>query len=286
MVMKIDGEADGLSLLLAALKRKPVITDHDIRELRHALYDEAPIDRRLAAEIFHTNRILPIHSDAWTEFYLEALSDFFLEQDANSPILRAPSEALLLGWLGDDVMIDDRAERRLVQRLLLRAEDVSERFESYVLDAIGETLLHQNERWLCNGEREASVVDALDRQLIQRTVDRFTRGEPGRVTRVGARFLLRLDRQAFAFEEPETWRSFLVQSVVHHMRSVGDSGSGMTNGGIDERNVLEALLDVGCEPDQGKRLRDDIISVITQGSSTPSRKARTSGIRCNPSCSD
>lgn len=262
-VTKIDGEADGLGPLLAALKRKPVIRDHDIRELRYALHREAPIDRRLAAEIFHANRILPAKTEGWIEFYLEALADFFLEHLACGPTLPGPSEALLLGWLGDDVAIDDPGERRLMLRLLLNAEDVSERFERRVLNAIAATLLHKDQRWLCGDKREAGVIDTLDRQLIQRSVDRFTRGEAGRVTQVGVHFLLHLDRQVRAFDDPKAWRSFLIQSVLRLLRSPGDAGSGMTEGGIDERKVLETLSNIGCEPDQGRQLRDDILAAVT-----------------------
>ncbi|MEZ5935709.1 MAG: hypothetical protein R3F54_28125 [Alphaproteobacteria bacterium] len=215
--LEIEDQAETISALLNALATKAVVQEHDVRRLRHAFYKQGRIDRRLAAELFHANRIMRARHADWTEFYLEALTDFFLTRRGEMPILSAEPETVLLGWLGEGEPIVEPGERRLALRILLLATNGPKHLKRHVLHSIEDNLLRGNERWIDGGKRDPGIIDALDIHLIQRLLRGAGGGYPRRICGAVVTFLLSLDRQALRFVDPEGWRRLLVASLARHL---------------------------------------------------------------------
>ena len=196
--LDIDVALEDFGVMLDELTSKPALSERDIERLRHALYQQGGLDRRLAARVFHANRIMQTDHDGWSEFYLEALTGFFLEYQSGCFLLPVEAEATLLTWLGDGSSIDHPNERRLALRILLKASGTATLLERRVLDAVNDNLIHRSERWLGVGERSAGSVDAMDMQLIRR----LTYGAGGQYPRSSNRavvtFLLDLDQHVKA----------------------------------------------------------------------------------------
>lgn len=260
-IVDIDSEADGFGRLLGELTSKPALFEGDIHRLRHAFYRRDAVDRRLAAEIFHANRAMRARDDGWTELYLEALTDFFLDCRSDGHVLLTCSETTLLAWLGDGVSIDNPAERRLCLRILLKAADTPKRLEQRLLDAVSENFLQQSECWLGGGYRTAGVIGASDIHLIRRMLHGAGGQYPRKIRRSVIAFLLHLDRNASHFANPEGWRRLLVASVVRHLSS--DLSATLSTTAASKTDILTALstlLDNGYSPEEAARLRNDVVS--------------------------
>ena len=175
-------------MVLDELASKATLSEGDIERLRHALYQQGGLDRRLAARVFHANRIMEANHDGWSELYLEALTGFFLDYQSGSYALPAEGEATLLTWLGDGPSIGHPNERRLALRILLKDSGAAALLERRVLDAVSENLLHRSERWLGVGERSAGFVDVVDMQLIRRLTHR-RRGPVSTKEQSGCRYV-------------------------------------------------------------------------------------------------
>ncbi|MGI9511218.1 MAG: hypothetical protein ACR2QJ_17910 [Geminicoccaceae bacterium] len=212
-ILEANGTASEFSRLLGKFADVPAISNCDIDSLRRAFYRCGPIDRRRAAEIFHANRTLQGRHDVWTEFYLEALTDFFLDYRDGGYVLAGASETTLLAWLGEGAGIANSGERRLALRLFFLAEDVSERFERWILEAIKDNLLHHAERWSGEGLREPGRIDPLDMQLVRRVVCRGGAHANG-ISRAAIDFLAELDRRVSTFRDDEVWRSIFTQAMA------------------------------------------------------------------------
>jgi hypothetical protein len=260
-VLDIDGEVDAFGTLLGTFTSKPVIHEHDMQRLRHAFYSHGVIDRRLAAEIFHANRNMRARHDGWTEFYLEALTDVFLDCHQGQYLLPAASESVLLAWLGDGVSIADPGERRLALRILLRANNGPERLEQRVVHAIEKNMLHESERWLEGGKRSAGIIDALDIHLIQRLLRGCGGPHPRKIRRAAITFLLNLNRHAQRFVDPDGWWRLLVGSLVRHLCAELPLGpAARTDPRVDIVAGLTTLLDCRESPTNAARLRHDVLA--------------------------
>ncbi|MDH3661126.1 MAG: hypothetical protein OEU92_14060, partial [Alphaproteobacteria bacterium] len=110
-LLDTDGKADDFGALLGALATKPALFEDDVQRIRHVFYRQGAVDRRSAAQIFHANRVMRASNDCWTEFYLEALAEFFLDAQRDGLVLPADKETALLTWLGDGISLVDLGER-------------------------------------------------------------------------------------------------------------------------------------------------------------------------------
>jgi len=238
-----EGETGSLGDWLRDLAVKSTLADYDIRALRQALDQQGVIDRRLAAEIFHTNRVMRGQHDGWTELYLDILTGFFLSSHQDQYELPGEKEALLLAWLGEGSSIVNPAERRLALRLLMKTANCPLRLEQRVLNALAENLLEQSERWLGIGERSAGLIDALDMQTIRRLLEGGGGSDRRQISRAAATFLLRLQGEATRFADPESWQDLLITSLARHVIDrVNAEQAADASRGTACNAILEALL--------------------------------------------
>lgn len=212
-LIQADDRVADVEAMLAEMMATPSIPDRGTRRLRDAVSRIGRIDRRLAARIFHANRCLMCRDDDWIEFYLETLTGFFLVPAGSRFLLPEERENILLRWLEEGDPFSNVGERRLMLRLFLKASHLSDRFERCLLDAVKENLLHHSARWLDGRYREAGVIDALDMHLVRRLVCGSDGQYPAALSRARLDFLTALDREARAFNDPSSWRSFVQQKT-------------------------------------------------------------------------
>jgi hypothetical protein len=166
--VEADERSNEIDVLLTKMAADGSLKPDQMRRLEQAMDDAGPLDRRLAAKIFHANRCMDVGSDEWVERYLGVLSSFFLAPSKDGIVLSREMETCLLTWLGEGVDIANLAERRLAVRILLKAANRPEGLQRRVFKALENNILHQEERWLEGGKRQPGVIDQLDMHLVQR----------------------------------------------------------------------------------------------------------------------
>lgn len=258
--LNIDVREDSMGVLLSELTSRQSLTEHDVQRIREAAYRQGGVDRRLAAEVFHANRLMSSQSDAWTELYLELLNDYFLRYQRGRYRLLKEDETTLLIWLGDDVSIANVEERRLALRILLRASNIPNQLQQRVLDAVSDNLLHHGERWLGLGKRSAGVIDALDMQLIRRLVYGITEEGIQEARGTIINFLLGLDQNARRFINPGSWRRLLIENIAQHLSfelSRAQDANGSPN--ADFMVALARLLDQNSSSADDASFANDVL---------------------------
>ena len=76
----LQRQAPGFRELEAEILGDGWISPDDVLKLRREIYREGGIGRDEAAFLFHLNRRNVAADPAWTEFYLEALTDFLASE--------------------------------------------------------------------------------------------------------------------------------------------------------------------------------------------------------------
>ena len=212
--VETDEQLNEIDLLLEKVIADGKVDTDRLLSLERAIGCAGPLDRRLAATIFHANRCLNVRSDEWVEWYLGVLSSFFLAPIRQGWSMPEESEACLLAWMGESVEIPNLAERRLAVRLLLKSWARPGRLEQRVFQALENNILHQNQRWLERGERRPGVIDSLDIHLIRRLLSAGDDGERLTVNRLQAEILFSLDRHATEVTDVDAWQRLLGQADV------------------------------------------------------------------------
>lgn len=264
--LECDAQTGAFGALLARLSAKSTLFDQDVEGLRQAFYRDGPCNQRRAAEIFHANRAMSSPEGAWIEFYLEALTDFLLDMDREGYRLGARSQATLFDWLGDDVLVVNLGERRLLARVMLRADDVSDRFERLVFASFRHHLLRESERWTGGQIGRRGGIDALDLQMIRRLIIGRRQPLPKSVSAAGFDFLFELDRHALQFAEPRAWLDLLTEGAALHLcdRSKADVSISKPILDVETSASIRTMLIANHPPAEAAELGDDIVMQATR----------------------
>jgi hypothetical protein len=211
--------ADGL----LALVRGERITADDVLRLRAAIYQDGGMNRDKAAALFELNRDRGSHDPAWTEFYVEALTDFFYWREGSDSMLTEDAERMLMEWIGPADSIDDGTELRLLLRLTFRSNGSSETFRSYVLDAVRHSVLHSRQGLYGHSERAPGAIDAADVEVIRKLVYGLAGQSGMAIGPAEAEFLFELNRATAGAANAPAWRDLFVKAVTMHLLFAGES---------------------------------------------------------------
>src|SRR3954454_4452789 len=109
------------------------ISDEDVRALRRAIWGGGqPVDRAAAETLLALQREVPERAPAWADLYVEALSEFFLDDDSVSD---AGAELLAREVVADGV-VEDASELRLLLNLAFRSRRCPPRLVALARDAL------------------------------------------------------------------------------------------------------------------------------------------------------
>jgi hypothetical protein len=195
----------------------------DVLRLRRAIYGDGGIDREKAAWLFQLNRDRKDRDPAWSEFYVEALTDFFYWREGSDSKLTEEAERMLMDWIGPADRIDDGTELRLLLSLIFRTNGSSEKFRGYVLDAVRHSVLHSSQALYGHVERMPGVIDAADVEIVRKLVYGLGGQRGIAISRTEAEFLFELNRATAAARNAPAWRDLFVKAVTMYLLFAGES---------------------------------------------------------------
>ena len=208
---------DPLAAALDAVIELKTTAEDDLHALRRQLYRSLPLRDEQAERIFAAHQEMPAKDERWLEFFLEALTDYFLAQRGDRVDLTGPAEDQLLKLVGGRSPITDLGHRQLILRIFFRSTEVSERYRGLVLDMAHHHLMHDDRRLLADLPRQAGTIDIVDLQLIRRLVFGAGGQYACSVDRATANFLLDLDQPSFTMIDQEAWRHLYVKGMSIHL---------------------------------------------------------------------
>lgn len=210
-------DIDPLTAALQAAADEENVTEDSLHELRHLLYRSCPIDHDQVKKILEVHRSTSAKDGPWIEFFLEALTDFFLTRQEDRIYLTDIAETRLLDAIGDEDPIINSGHRHLALRLLLRATEVSERFRRLVLNMVQHHLMHDSQRLLIDLSRQPGTIDIVDLQLIRKLVFGAGGQYDRPIDQSTANFLIELDQPCFTVIDQDAWRRLFRKAMSLHL---------------------------------------------------------------------
>jgi hypothetical protein len=214
----------------------------DVLRLRRAIYHNGEISRDEARFLFHLNRSGRDHDQAWDEFFVAALSDFFYWRHGSDSSLIPDAEELLLGAIGEEKPVDDATELRLLLNLMFRTSGASERFRRFVLEAVRHSVLHSEHALFGHARRQPGVIDKADVEVIRRLVYGMASQNGIAISRTEAEFLFELNDATAGQANDPSWRDLFVKAVTMYLLFAGD-----TPDRVDEPEAHWLLTRVNAE---------------------------------------
>ena len=190
------------------------ISDEDVRALRRAIWGGGqPVDRAAAETLLALQREVPERAPAWADLYVEALSEFFLDDDTVSD---AGAELLAREVVADGV-VEDASELRLLLNLAFRSRRCPPRLVALARDALRASVVASAAAFYGKGPRRPGAVDADDVEAIRRLVYAPGGADGVQVGEGEALWLAELDRATAGADNAPAWRDLFVKALAMYL---------------------------------------------------------------------
>ena len=190
----------------AALKNGHRLTPEDVLEVRRAAWPDGKVSDAEAGLVFDLNRLIAEPTAEWRDFFIEALTDYVVNQKAPRGYVDEANAAWLMAEVDRDGAPVSRLEVELVVKIIERALNCPPALRSWALAQIAEAVV-----------RGSKTVDADECRLLRRLV--FAPGGEGALV-VGAEeaeILWRLKDACLNSANAPEWKTLFVQGVGNHL---------------------------------------------------------------------
>lgn len=190
----------------ASLKQGRQPTPEDVLAVRRTVWPDGRVSDTEAGIVFDLNRLILKPSGEWRDFFIEALTDYVVNQKAPRGYVDEANAAWLIAGVDGDGAPVSRLEIELVVKVVERALNCPASLRGWALARIEESIVEGSK-----------TVDAGECRLLRRLV--FAPGGEGALV-VGAdeaEVLWRLKDACLASDNAPEWKTLFVQAVGNHL---------------------------------------------------------------------
>ena len=228
MLITFMGFTEGVAMdeelteLLARLTRVGAVTDGDVMLLRDAVWSDDHIAAPVVDALFAVNDQLTGYSPVWTDFFIEAVEYYLVDQTPPHGFVDDAAATWLHTRIEKNGRISSLTELELLVAVIERAETVPDDLKHYALSQIENVIISGEGPTRRDGVIRPNCVDAIEVELLRRLV--FAGGGEGAVI-VGsgeADMLFRIKNRALGGDNATNWMRLFVQAVGNHLTAHSD----------------------------------------------------------------
>lgn len=195
-----------------------VIAPEEISALRRSGWANGRIEPEEAEAIFAANHALGDSSPEWSDFFVEAIGEYVLNQIEPRGYVSEENAAWLIVQVEHDGRVDSLTEFELLVRLFEKALNVPESLRAYVLEQIEQAVVTGTGPTRCGGVLEAGNVNATEAKLMRRALFGLGSDRPGGISRREAELLFRIKDDTLGANNHPEWKRLFVQGVGNYLQ--------------------------------------------------------------------
>ena len=189
----------------AALKAGASISAEDVLAVRRWVWPDGSVSAAEAEALFELNRSASASAPEWADFFIEAMSDYVVNQTPPRGYVEDGHAAWLIGQIERDGAPITSTELALVVKVLESALNAPASLKAWALGQIEQSVLADG----CVGDEEAA--------LLRRTVFAAAGGGALTVSADEAETLWRIKDACVAADNAPGWKTLFAQAVGNHL---------------------------------------------------------------------
>lgn len=201
----------------AALKGGASIAPEDVLSARRRAWGDGAIAREEAEAIFEIDRLAADPPHEWTDFFVEALTEYVVNRRPPRGYVEEADAAWLMAQIDRDGRVDTMSELELLVKVVETALNVPQRLKDYALAQIERAVLSGEGPTRRGGPIRPGTIEESEVALLRRLV--FAAGGDGAlvVSRSEAEMLWRLKDATLGGDNAPAWKTLFVQAVGNHL---------------------------------------------------------------------
>ncbi len=284
------GNGVGMSILnaveYAEIRARGSIQDGDVQKLRAAFYDDGTISRDEADELFALNDACPVQDPSWPGFFIEAITDYTVNQERPDGYLTTQNAAWLLKRISVDELVQTKTELELLVTILDRSRWSPASLVKFALSQVKAAVLEGKGPSRSGAKLEAGVVTSEDVVMIRRILYAFGGDGANAISRAEAEVLFDINDKTVQAKNAPEWSDLFVKAIANAIMAASgykapsrqealrrlewlESGADLSLGGILDRigqgfsGYFKGYHLQGSEERAISRLEQQKIEIIT-----------------------
>ena len=216
-----------LTELLTRLLQANHVSDDDILQLRGAIWADEAISEPVVDALFAVNNRLDNHTPVWTEFFVEAVEYFLLNQFYPQSIINDAKAKWLHSKIDKNGHVGSYPEIELLISIIEHAQGVPESLKTYARAQIEMIIISGEGPTRDNDTCTANRINAAEVDLLRRLIfaDGDGDGHAGKAVIVDpqvADMLFRIKNTVLLNDNAPSWLTLFVEAVGNHLMGHSD----------------------------------------------------------------
>jgi hypothetical protein len=202
---------------LGQIRNSGRISADDTLVLRRVIYPDGHISANEAEWLFDLNAACPEQDPAWHQLFIEALTDYVVNQIDPAGYVTAENASWLITRIGHDGKVDSATELELLVNILDKAKSCPPSLSAYALEQVRQAVI-SGEGPLRHGRiLGAGRVTAGDVDLLRRTL--YAAGGQANVaiTREEADILFAISDATANGDNDPSWSDLFAKAIANHV---------------------------------------------------------------------
>lgn len=206
-----------LTELLARLMRAGTVSNGDVMMLRDAVWTDESIPESVVDALFTLNDALTSHSTVWTDFFIEAIEYYLVDQCVPQGFVDDSCADWLQARVDKNGRVTSLTELELLVAIIERAESTPEDLRQYAITQIEHVIISGEGPTRSDEVLRPNTVDAVEVELLRRLI--FAGGGEGAiiVDTAEADLLFRIKDATLNGDNASSWLRLFVQGVGNHL---------------------------------------------------------------------
>lgn len=201
------------------------VSAEEILVLRREAWPDGRISQAEAEAIVALDRQLEAKSSEWVDFFVEALSEYVVNQRAPAGYVDRENASWLIMQIDHDGSLCSMSEVELLVRVFERASNVPQALKDYAISQMELAVLEATGPTRDGGQLAAGNVTAAEVKLLRRAIFAPASERPAAVGRKEAEMLFRLKDATLEADNAPEWQQLFVQGVANYLQGYSDSNA-------------------------------------------------------------
>lgn len=202
--------------LVEEIAAKRSISAEDVLALRREVFRDSVVDPMEAQAVFRLDHACHEKDPSWTQFYVDALTDFFVWQAEPRGYVSEELGRFLIENITGDGRVDGRSELELLINVVHWATACPEELVLFVMNAVRQSVLNP-ETAIYGSNRPPAVIGPADVEVIRRVIYAGASGGGFTVTRREAELIFELNNATTEVENAPGWNDLFVKAIANHL---------------------------------------------------------------------